>query len=211
MQSVFTALKQGTHSQHVALENTYPFSLYQTNSAPDKAVYLDILNVMLHFHKQVGVVIEVLNTHSDIVSLAQLLNQTSVVAALEADIKHLEAEFHAGAGNKELHSVFNQEFTNVENTPSVALSAMYVWLGSSMGANVLLRRLKSTSELPVNYYSAMAECARAWVEFKQQVDSLLPSFAAEEDNIHSNMLENANRWFAFLICLGEQVTPVESC
>ena len=211
MQSVFTALKRGTHSQHVALENTYPFSLYQTNSAPSKTVYLDILNVMLHFHKQVGVVIEVLNTHSDILSLAQLLDQTSVVAALEADIQHLEAELYAGAGNKELHSAFNQEFTNVENTPSVALSGMYVWLGSSMGANVLLRRLKNTTSLPVNYYSAMAECARAWIQFKQQVDTLLPALIAQENNIHSNMLDNANRWFSVLIDLGEQITPIDAC
>jgi len=210
MQSVFTALKQGTSSQHVTLENTYPFSLYQTNSAPDKAVYLDILSVMLHFHKQVGATIEASSAHSDIVSLAQLLNQTKVVVALETDIRHLEAELREGISNRESHSAYNQEFTNVENTPSVALSAMYVWLGSSMGANVLLRRLKNTTNLPVNYYSAMAECARAWVEFKQQVDSLLPSFAAQENNIHPNMVENANRWFAFLISLGEQVSPAEA-
>jgi heme oxygenase len=210
MQSVFTALKQGTHSQHVTLENTYPFSLYQTNSAPDKAVFLDILSVMLHFHKKVDVAIKASIAHSDIVSLAQLLNQTKVVNALETDIKQLEAELREGSSNRESHSAYNQAFTNVENTPSVALSAMYVWLGSSMGANVLLRRLKSTTELPVNYYSAMAECARAWVEFKQQVDILLPSFTAQENNIHSNMVENANRWFAFLINLGEQVTPAEA-
>lgn len=210
MQSVFTALKQGTHSQHVALENTYPFSLYQTNSAPNKAVYLDILSVMLHFHKQVGLVIEASSAHSDIVSLAQLLNQTNVVAALEADIKHLQDELHAGSGDRELQSVYIQEFASAETTPSVALSAMYVWLGSSMGANILLRRLKSTTNLPVNYYSAMAECARTWVEFKQQVDTHLPSFGAKEDNIYANMVENANRWFAFLISLGSEVTPTEA-
>ena len=88
---------------------------------------------------------------------------------------------------------------------------MYVWLGSSMGANIISRRLeKSDYGFPTHYYQSMAKQAKAWPEFKQEVVRILPLIieGADVENQNSETLSvaiinDANLWFDHLISLGK--------
>ena len=86
-----------------------------------------------------------------------------------------------------------------------AIAAIYVWLGSSMGANIISRRLNAMEQtIPTHYYQAMSECAKSWVSFKQCVDALLPELALNNENLVDNIVRDANAWFEYLIKLGKQ-------
>lgn len=95
---------------------------------------------------------------------------------------------------------------NFKSPTSQAIAAAYVWLGSSMGANIIARRLAAKQkEIPTNYYQAMASCAKRWVSFKQDVDALLPTLVLENSEVITNIIDDANTWFEYLIALGNQV------
>ena len=95
---------------------------------------------------------------------------------------------------------------NFKSPTSQAIAAAYVWLGSSMGANIIARRLAAKQkEIPTNYYQAMASCAKRWVSFKQDVDALLPILVLENSEVITNIIDDANAWFEYLIGLGNQV------
>ena len=84
-----------------------------------------------------------------------------------------------------------------------AIAAIYVWLGSSMGANIIARRLNAMEQvIPTHYYQAMSECAKSWVSFKQCVDALLPELALKNENLIDDIVQDANAWFEYLIKLG---------
>ena len=86
-----------------------------------------------------------------------------------------------------------------------AIAAIYVWLGSSMGANIISRRLNAMEQaIPTHYYQAMSECAKSWVSFKQNVDALLPELALNNENVVDDIVQDANAWFEYLINLGLQ-------
>lgn len=95
---------------------------------------------------------------------------------------------------------------NFKSPTSQAIAAAYVWLGSSMGANLIARRLAAKQkEIPTNYYQAMASCAKRWVSFKQDIDALLPTLVLENSEVITNIIDDANAWFEYLIALGNQV------
>ncbi|WP_231125168.1 heme oxygenase-like domain-containing protein [Alteromonas mediterranea] len=95
---------------------------------------------------------------------------------------------------------------NFKSPTSQAIAAAYVWLGSSMGANIIAKRLAAKQkEIPTNYYQAMASCAKRWVSFKQDVDALLPILVLENSEVITNIIDDANAWFEYLIALGNQV------
>ena len=95
---------------------------------------------------------------------------------------------------------------NFKSPTSQAIAAAYVWLGSSMGANIIARRLAAKQkEIPTNYYQAMASCAKRWVSFKQDVDALLPTLVLENSEVITDIIDDANAWFEYLIGLGNQV------
>ncbi|APD91719.1 hypothetical protein BM524_07405 [Alteromonas mediterranea] len=95
---------------------------------------------------------------------------------------------------------------NFKSPTSQAIAAAYVWLGSSMGANIIARRLAAKQkEIPTNYYQAMASCAKRWVSFKQDVDALLPILVLENSEVITNIIDDANAWFEYLIALGNRV------
>jgi len=95
---------------------------------------------------------------------------------------------------------------NFKSPTSQAIAAAYVWLGSSMGANIIARRLAAKQkEIPTNYYQAMASCAKRWVSFKQDVDALLPTLVLENSEVITDIIDDANAWFEYLIALGNQV------
>lgn len=213
MQTVFTALKQGTQSQHSALESTYPFSVYQVNKAPDTKSYFDVLSVMTLFHKKVTQAVNSDSVPKEVANLAMLLNGNTVLNALEQDKEILGSSHRCNSHDVEndndesLATLNSVNFAlSFESQTSMAIAAMYVWLGSSMGANVLLRRLTSTPGLPVYYYGAMAECAKAWVQFKQQVDTLMPQLETQQENVEASIVKDAQRWFDYLIQLGVHVS-----
>ena len=95
---------------------------------------------------------------------------------------------------------------NFKSPTSQAIAAAYVWLGSSMGANIIARRLAAKQkEIPTNYYQAMASCAKRWVSFKQDIDALLPTLVLENSEVITDIIDDANAWFEYLIGLGNQV------
>jgi hypothetical protein len=49
----------------------------------------------------------------------------------------------------------------------------------------------------------MSQCARAWVTFKQHVETLTPSLSTGNPKLTQHIVEDANSWFAYLIALGE--------
>ena len=100
----------------------------------------------------------------------------------------------------------NSSFSPTFNSPTTsAIAAIYVWLGSSMGANIIARRLNEMEQaIPTHYYQAMSECAKSWVSFKQNVDALLPELALNNENVVDDIVQDANAWFEYLINLGLQ-------
>ena len=100
---------------------------------------------------------------------------------------------------------------NFKSPTSQAIAAAYVWLGSSMGANIIARRLAAKQkEIPTNYYQAMASCAKRWVSFKQDIDALLPTLVLENSEVITDIIDDANAWFEYLIALGNQVQLTEA-
>ena len=80
-----------------------------------------------------------------------------------------------------------------------------------MGANIIARRLAAKQkEIPTNYYQAMASCAKRWVSFKQDVDALLPTLVLENSEVITDIIDDANAWFEYLIALGNQVQLTEA-
>ena len=59
--------------------------------------------------------------------------------------------------------------------------------------------------VPTNYYQAMASCAKAWVSFKQEVESLVPELDTNEEDLIEDIVEDANAWFEYLISLADVI------
>ena len=59
--------------------------------------------------------------------------------------------------------------------------------------------------VPTNYYQAMAGCAKAWVSFKQEVESLVPELDTNEEDLIEDIVEDANAWFEYLISLADVI------
>jgi len=112
--------------------------------------------------------------------------------------------------SKDTHT--NSQLLPLFHSPTTgAIAAAYVWLGSSMGANIIARRLSGMEyDIPTHYYCAMAECAKSWVSFKQHVDALLPELASENERVIDDIVEDAKAWFEYLIKLGMQFQATAS-
>ena len=208
MHNIFSALKQGTQANHTILENTYPFSLYHKTSSFNVTVYEEVLSVMYWFHGTVaGALQESAKRNSDLLPLLTHINIDSVLDALNRDLAQLR---DISVSNGIALSTLSSESPSLVDLPSFysdssrTISALYVWLGSSMGANIIVRRLATISPAPpTHYYAAMSQCARAWVTFKQHVETLIPSLSTGNPQLTQHIVEDANSWFAYLIALGE--------
>lgn len=208
MHNIFSALKQGTQANHTTLENTYPFSLYHQTSSFNVTVYEEVLSVMYWFHSAVaGALQESAKRNSDLLPLLTYINIDSVLDALNRDLTQLRDN---SVSNGVTLSMSRDESPSLVDLPSFysdssrTISALYVWLGSSMGANIIVRRLATISPAPpTHYYAAMSQCARAWVTFKQHVETLIPSLSTGNPQLPQHIVEDANSWFAYLIALGE--------
>ena len=208
MHNIFSALKQGTQANHTTLENTYPFSLYHQTSSFNVTVYEEVLSVMYWFHSAVaGALQESAKRNSDLLPLLTHINIDSVLDALNCDLAQLR---DISVSNGVSLSTLSSESPILVDLPSFysdssrTISALYVWLGSSMGANIIVRRLATISPAPpTHYYAAMSQCARAWVTFKQHVETLTPSLSTGNPKLTRHIVEDANSWFAYLIALGE--------
>ena len=214
MRNLFTALKQDTHANHSILENTFPFSIYHNNNSFDDAAYNAILQIMKLFHQATAEAIQHAENHSPTLSrVSSMINSKEVLSALDVDIQALNVDTHSpAAASPPFQTISEDSHPNDLPTPasnsstSQAIAAIYVWLGSSMGANIIVRRLNAMERsIPTNYYQAMAGCAKAWVSFKQEVDALLPELAASSERLIEEIVEDANAWFEYLISLAEAV------
>ena len=212
MRNLFTALKQDTHANHAILENTFPFSMYHKDSEFSHEAYLAILNIMRVFHQTTAATVKQAALQTPSLSrIASMLNSEIVLLALNNDT-HAKLEPTTRIKNKDepvLNAQAIAQLTPCSNsTTSQAIAAIYVWLGSSMGANIILRRLEAmTLDIPTEYYQAMAGCAKAWVSFKQEVEILLPELGLDNESFVKNAVQDANAWFEFLISLGKRTAP----
>lgn len=228
MHTLFTALKQDTLDKHTTLEQTPPFSLFHNLSEFNTSTYSDVLSVMSVFHSITSShVSKALNETPSLNRLAEMLNTDEVSAALHRDTNALHCNFaesfdtergvdieksvetqaqtSQNLDSQTVNALENQLSFRGQN--SAAIAAIYVWLGSSMGANMISRRLeKLNNDIPTAYYSAMAGCAKAWVPFKQTVEHILAELKLDNDKGIRDIVEDANSWFSFLISLGKAQT-----
>lgn len=209
MHELFTALKQDTFDKHTTLEQTPPFSLFHNLSEFNASTYKDVLTVMSVFHSTAAShVLNALSETPSLAALAEMLNTEEVSIALSRDTDALASDFTPlnlpntqPRGIQKIIALKNQLIFRGQN--SAAIAAMYVWLGSSMGANMISRRLaKLNNDIPTEYYSAMAGCAKAWVPFKQNVEHTMSELKLDDYNGIRDIVEDANTWFSFLIALG---------
>lgn len=228
MHTLFTTLKQDTLDKHTTLEQTPPFSLFHNLSEFNTSTYSDVLSVMSVFHSITSShVSKALNETPSLNRLAEMLNTDEVSAALHRDTNALHCNFaesfdtergvdieksvetqaqtSQNLDSQTVNALENQLSFRGQN--SAAIAAIYVWLGSSMGANMISRRLeKLNNDIPTAYYSAMAGCAKAWVPFKQTVEHILAELKLDNDKGIRDIVEDANSWFSFLISLGKAQT-----
>ena len=214
MRNLFTALKQDTHANHAILENTFPFSMYHKDSEFNHEAYLAILNIMRVFHQTTAETVKQAALQTPSLSrIASMLNSEVVLLALNNDTHALSsATLSAQQRYSDTHAKL-EPTTRIKNKDepvlnAQAIAAIYVWLGSSMGANIIVRRLEAmTLDIPTEYYQAMAGCAKAWVSFKQEVETLLPELGLDNESFVQNAVQDANAWFEFLISLGKRTAP----
>ncbi|MBJ2128739.1 hypothetical protein JC525_07295 [Alteromonas sp. IB21] len=224
MRNLFPALKQDTQASHTALENTFPFSIYHHKHRFNKTAYCAVLSIMKEFHQtSADVIKQARDTDVTLAQIVTMIDSKTVLTAISEDIHTLEAksqllsETHDAlyidthplyidthANYKDTH--VNSSFSPTFNSPTTsAIAAIYVWLGSSMGANIIARRLNEMEQaIPTHYYQAMSECAKSWVSFKQNVDAFLPELALNNENVVDDIVQDANAWFEYLINLGVQ-------
>lgn len=221
MCNLFTALKQDTHANHDILENTFPFSIYHKDSLFDEKAYLAILKIMSMFHQAAANAVQRAELKvPSLATVASMINSDAIQDALNQDILALAKD----SINKDIHApdiytgqTYKDTHHNKLSMPdsssptSQAISAIYVWLGSSMGANIIVRRLNAMErDIPTNYYQAMAGCAKAWVSFKQEVEKLLPELDLESDSFVADAVKDANAWFEYLISLADADVQVST-
>ena len=218
MHKLFTALKQDTLDKHTTLEQTPPFALFHNLSEFNASLYEDVLSVMSVFHcTTASHVSHTLTETPSLAPLADMLNTDEVSAALKRDTQTLNSQSpdtqspdtqspkSRTPNTQTIEALKNQLIFRGQN--SAAIAAIYVWLGSSMGANMISRRLaKLNEDIPTEYYSAMAGCAKAWVPFKQNAEHILAELNLDDDNAVRDIVEDANTWFSFLIALGKAQT-----
>ncbi len=222
MQNLFSDLKTKTYNKHEALEHSVPFALFHNmvgeNGNEDHEAhrknYLNVLCVMREFHRRCKAVItDATEKYPTLQALANQFEAQAVITALDNDLAELNA-INAKC-MAELQSV---DLPNFETALSATISAMYVWLGSSMGANIISRRLDKTDYgFPTHYYQSMAKQAKAWPEFKQEVARLLPvmiesGYVENELEKHNGetlsvaIINDANLWFEHLISLAKSTS-----
>jgi len=196
MHNLFASLKADTHHKHNELESTSPFIMFNDMTHVDATLYANVIAVMAQFHKRsFDFLSAAANTNPLLTDLLVLLDESNIVNALNDDLVSL--------GNANIASLPTQciPLPTFDSELSATIAGIYVWLGSSMGANIIVRRLTQHHvALPVNYYTSMSQCARNWTVFKQKTSLLL----SNEHSIVSSIVDDANRWFDYLIRLGEE-------
>jgi heme oxygenase len=231
MHNLFSDLKAKTYNKHEELEHSTPFALFHNmagcndNEAHEvhRGNYLNVLCVMREFHQHCKLVInDATEKYPTLQALANQFETQAVVTSLDNDLAELNSI--SAQCTSELQSV---DLPNFETLLSATISAMYVWLGSSMGANIISRRLeKSDYGFPTHYYQSMAKQAKAWPEFKQEVVRLLPLIiegadvvsqagsqvdrqvesrveSQSSETLSVAIINDANLWFDHLILLGK--------
>lgn len=242
MDNLFTLLKSGTFQQHRKLEHSAPFAVFHNEAPIPLTSYKTILTTMYGFHRQVSNVadlcineMEINNSAGieDMKALVALLNIEGVVSALKADMTALEvsaSNFHVAKPCEAKcysakHGITNSalaaaDFTKLVAPPptfsgmtSSCIAGLYVWMGSSMGANLISRRLHKQKSfcdtsltLPTYYYDTMALIAKDWVTFKQQTIIAIDAFTKDANALCDATVKDANVWFSYLIGLNSNAT-----
>jgi heme oxygenase len=200
MHNLFASLKADTHHKHNELESTSPFVMFNDMAHVDTTLYANVIAVMQQFHtRSFDYLSGAANTNPLLSDLIALLDATNIVNALKDDVGSLNKANISSLPAKGIPlPTFDSEF-------SATIAGIYVWLGSSMGANIIVRRLTQQHvALPITYYTSMSQCARNWTIFKQKTALLL----SNEHDVVSSIVDDANRWFDYLIQLGKEQTSL---
>jgi len=200
MHNLFVALKADTHHKHSELESTSPFVMFNDMTHVDTAAYANVISVMAQFHTACfDYLSTAVQSTSSLANLLTLINEPSINRALNNDLAALSVSTLA---SEDIKSVTLPEF---DSQQCAFIAGIYVWLGSSMGANIIVRRISQQRvALPVDYYTSMSQCARNWTVFKQQASSLL----THDHSAITRIVDDANRWFDYLIRLGKAQASV---
>ena len=208
MHDLFLALKQDTHDKHTQLENTAPFSLFHSLSNFNINTYASVLSVMTIFHRITAQhVSATVSETPTLTPIFDMLNTKKVANSLKRDTHDISKAANCDGKNPSANQSDTLQHASkltFTNTKSGAIAASYVWLGSSMGANIILRRLaKHDENIPTSYYATMADCAKAWVSFKKEVEDKLPQLGLNSQVGIDTIVDDANAWFSLLIELGQ--------
>lgn len=215
MQDLFLALKQDTHDKHTQLENTPPFSLFHNLSDFNINTYANVLSVMTIFHRIMAQhVSATVSETPTLTPVFDMLNTKEVANSLKRDTHDISKAANCDGKNPFANQSDTSQYASklsFINTKSAAIAASYIWLGSSMGANIILRRLaKHDENIPTSYYATMADCAKAWVSFKKEVEDKLPQLGLNSQVGIDTIVDDANAWFSFLIELGQAYCSQEA-
>ncbi|MCW8090609.1 biliverdin-producing heme oxygenase [Alteromonas sp. ASW11-130] len=188
--SFFQQLKSKTSNCHNHLEKTFPFSTLMQPKRFDENSYYQVLATMAAFHQCMRLFApSKLNT-----KLSSLLSCESTLEAVMQDLNSLQpASTLAPSRPLKIAS------TDIHSL----LAFAYVWAGSSMGAQILIRWLrKSESSLPMRYYQTMAAQSANWLQVKVLISEQLRLTDIQPDLI----IAHAINWFEGIIAYARTVS-----
>ncbi|NMH58748.1 hypothetical protein [Alteromonas ponticola] len=181
--SFFDQIKGKTSNSHKHLEETYPFSTLMRSDEFDEQSYHQVLNVMAAFHQSINL----FATSQLKGELATLLDTTTTCNALRLDINQLQQSFTP---------IICPTLDVTEDDTHSLLAYAYVWAGSSMGAQILIKWLqKNAPSLPTRYYQQMAAQSVNW----PLVKALLSAQVEKPDVDSTSIIRCANTWFEAII------------
>ncbi|MCW8108764.1 hypothetical protein OPS25_09685 [Alteromonas ponticola] len=161
----------------------YPFSTLMCPQRFDEQSYQHILHTMAAFHLS----ITSLGASETKTELKTLLEPHSISTAIYQDLSQLDTHFDISqvqplsVGSDDIHSL---------------LALAYVWAGSSMGAQILLKWLRrNEASLPNAYYQKMAQQSGKWLQVKLFISQQLQNDEIQAETI----IRYANKWFEAII------------
>ncbi len=176
----FNRLKRETSASHKGLERTYPFSTLMRVDRFDKLSYQRVLLTMTAFHQALHLFEP--GVHQQ--TLSALLNAKEALTALHKDLTILSSDRH------ELSPL---AVTTAKDDTHALMAYAYVWAGSSMGAQILIKWLSKQNALalPTHYYDQMATQSANWQKTKRYI-----SVCLEQETLQPDLLiKEANNWF----------------
>jgi heme oxygenase len=180
----FQHLRSKTSSAHKQLENTYPFSTLMRPEAFNVRSYAAVLRIMGAFHNAYSK----MSIGSTTNSICELLMPLETTTAIETDL-------HIMRGSSVKICPLNNH--KYDYSMNEFLAYAYVWSGSSMGAQILIKWLQRQTQVsvPTHYYQQMAKSAVSWPTVKTFISEWVRTSGVNAESI----AEHAVNWFDAII------------